>query len=307
MVAERRVAPASAARAYFAAQAVFGTAWWIAVAASDAVRTWTLGQWDPALLVWPDLAFFVGASAITARSGSRIAAVVAAVWTTGVTVALGVYGLAEQQAGWGVVLMSLATLGTLTASATVWFGYLPTGWFFVGPFSFRVAEAARGAEHLRRSLTQLVVFWTAFFVVIPFVLAAIEERVRLQLNALDRPGVRWVGAAAFALGSALGLWACVTMAVQGKGTPLPAATARELVIAGPYRTVRNPMAVAGVSQTAGVGLIVGSWMVVAIAAAGAVAWNMVIRPVEEADLAARFGDPYQQYTDDVRCWIPKRP
>jgi protein-S-isoprenylcysteine O-methyltransferase Ste14 len=67
------------------------------------------------------------------------------------------------------------------------------------------------------------------------------------------------------------------------------------------------MAVAGVLQTAGVGLMVGSWMVVVIAVAGALAWNVVIRPVEEADLAARFGEPYRQYTDHVRCWIPTRP
>mgnify|MGYP000356644546 CR=1 FL=1 len=28
---------------------------------------------------------------------------------------------------------------------------------------------------------------------------------------------------------------------------------------------------------------------------------------KEADLAARFGEPYRQYTDHVRCWIPARP
>jgi protein-S-isoprenylcysteine O-methyltransferase Ste14 len=307
MVTAGRVAPVSVARAYFALQAVGGALWWIAVAASEDVRTWTLGQWNPAVLVWPDLAFFVGASAITALSGSRTAAVIAAVWTTGVTVALGIYGLTEQQAGWGVVLMALATLGTLAAAATVWFGYLPTGWFFVGPFTLREAEEASDGRHLRRSLAQLVLFWTTFFVVVPLVLSVVEQRLQLEWSALDRQGVRWVGAAAFGLGSALGLWACVTMALQGKGTPLPAETARELVIAGPYRAVRNPMAVAGVLQTAGVGLMVGSWMVVVIAVAGALAWNVVIRPVEEADLAARFGEPYRQYTDQVRCWIPARP
>lgn len=307
MVTVERVAPVSAARVYFAVQAIGGAAWWIAVAVSDTVQFWTLGQWDPAVLVVPDLAFFVGGSAVTALSGNRIAAAIVAVWTTGVTAALGMYGLIEQQAGWGVVLMAVATFGTVAAAATVWRGYLPTRWFFVGPFSFRVAEEASVGRHLRRSLTQLVVFWTAFFVLIPLVLSLIEQRLQLDWSALDRAAVRWVGASAFVLASALGLWACVTMALQGKGTPLPAETARELVIAGPYRFVRNPMAVAGALQTAGVGLVVGSWMVVAIALAGALAWDLVIRPVEEADLAARFGEPYRQYTERVRCWIPARP
>lgn len=302
-----RVESVPLARAYFALQAVAGAAWWVAVFASDDVRRWTLGAWDPALLVGPDLVLFVGASALAALSGYRIAATVAAVWTTGVTIALGVYGLVEQEAGWGVVMMTAATIGTLAAAATLWFGRLPTGWFFIGPFSFRVADDAAGARHLRRSLGQLVVFWTAFFVVIPLVAARVEQRLQVDVRALDRSDVRIVGITAFILGSALGLWSCVTMALRGRGTPLPAETARDLVIAGPYRYVRNPMAAAGVVQTIGVGLVVGSWVVIVLAVAGAVAWNVLIRPTEEADLAARFGAPYRRYAEQVSCWVPTAP
>lgn len=118
--------------------------------------------------------------------------------------------------------------------------------------------------------------------------------------------VLFAGVVLFVLGSAGGLWSCVTMALQGKGTPLPAETARELVVAGPYRIVRNPMAVCGAAQTVGVGLVLGSWTVVAIGVAGAVLWNVVIRPGEEADLAERFGASYQRYRAEVRCWIPVR-
>ena len=307
MFTDERVAPVSVARAYFALQAVGGAAWWVAVFASDDVRNRTLGHWDPALLVAPDLVLFVGTSALVALLGSRIAAVTAAAWTTAVTIALGVYGLVEHEAGSGVVLMSIATLGTLAATATMWFGYLPTGWFFVGPFSFHVADEAPGVRHLRRSLVQLVVFWTTFFVVVPLVLMVVEERLHLSWSALDQENVRLAGAAMFTLGSAAGLWSCVTMALRGRGTPLPAETARELVIGGPYRFVRNPMAVAGLMQTAGIGLLLGSWMVIVTAVAGALVWNVLIRPTEEADLADRFGEPYRQYAEHVRCWVPASP
>ncbi len=307
MPVAEQTAPVSAARSYFALQALAGAVWWIAVFASDDVRSWTLGQWDPAVFVGPDLLLFVGASALAALLVSKVAAAVASVWTVLVTLALGLYGLVEQEAGWGVVAMSIATLGTLAATATIWFGHLPTGWFFLGPFSFRVAEAAPGARHLRRSLAQLVVFWTTFFIVIPLVLVAIEDRLRLDWDALDHPAVRVAGVATFVIGSALGLWSCVTMALIGHGTPLPAETARDLVVTGPYRWVRNPMAAAGVLQTAGVGLVFGSWMVIAITVAGALTWNQLIRPTEEADLAARFGEPYRRYSDNVRCWVPTRP
>ena len=96
------------------------------------------------------------------------------------------------------------------------------------------------------------------------------------------------------------------MAMRGEGTPLPAATARNLVVVGPYRFVRNPMAVAGALQAIGVGLWRGSWMVIASSIAGAVIWNTFIRPEEEADLAARFGSDYETYRSVVRCWIPIR-
>ncbi|MGY6501007.1 MAG: methyltransferase family protein [Acidimicrobiales bacterium] len=301
------VAAVSVARAYFALQAVAGAVWWVAVFASEDVRSWTLGTWDPALLVGPDLVLFVGASAVVALVGSRIAAATAAVWTTGVAIVLGLYGLTAQAAGWGVILMTVAAVGTVASAATVWFGHLPTRWFFVGPFSFRVAGEASGGRHLRRSLTQLVVFWTTFFVIVPVVLTMVEARLQLTWSALDAGQLRTIGVAAFLAGSALGLSSCVTMALRGNGTPLPAETARELVVAGPYRWVRNPMAVAGLVQTAAIGLVAGSWMVIVIAVAGAVAWDVLIRPAEEADLAARFGEPYRRYARRVRCWIPRRP
>ena len=307
MITAERVAPVSAARAYFGLQAVGGAAWWVAVFASQDVQRWTLGEWDPAVVVAPDLVLFVGASALAALWGSRAAALVAAVWTTAVTVALGLYGLAEQEAGWGVVLMSIAAVCTLAATATMWFGFLPTGWFFAGPFSFQVADEASDGHHLRRSLGQLVVFWTSFFVLIPLVVVVVEQRLDLTWNALDQPGVGLAGASIFLVGSAIGLWSCVTMATRGKGTPLPAEAARELVVIGPYRFIRNPMAVGGLLQTVGVGLMIGSWIVILMAVAGALVWNHLIRPTEEADLAERFGAPYRRYTEHVRCWVPTRP
>jgi protein-S-isoprenylcysteine O-methyltransferase Ste14 len=295
------------ARAYFGAQAVAGALWWAAVFASADVQRWTLGGLDRAVLVVPDLVLFAGASALAALLASRFWAAVAAIWTVVVTVALAGFALVEQEAGWGVVLMAVAAVGTLAATSTLWLGGLPTHWFFLGPFRFRVADDRSEAGHLRRSLVQLVVFWSTFFLLVPVVLVAIERRLGVDAPFLDHPAWHALGVAVFLLGSAGGLWSCVTMALEGHGTPLPAEMARHLVIAGPYRIVRNPMAVCGALQTVGVGLVLGSWIVVAIAVVGAVAWNVVIRPGEEADLAARFGQPYEQYRSEVRCWVPTRP
>lgn len=295
------------ARGYFWVQAAAGLLWWVAVFASDDVRRWTLGGLDRSVLAVPDLVLFAGASGLAAVRGSRFWSAVTAVWTVAVTVALGVYGLVQQEAGWGVVCMVAATVGTLVSTSALWLGGLPTRWFFVGPFRFRVADDRAGTGHLRRSLAQLVVFWSTFFLLVPAVVVFVERRLDVRWPALEHPGWTLTGWLVFLGASAIGLWSCVTMALIGHGTPLPAETARDLVVEGPYRFVRNPMAVAGALQTIGVGLIFGSWLVVAIAVAGAVAWNVVIRPGEEADLAERFGPAYEHYRSEVRCWVVTRP
>lgn len=299
--------PVARARAYFAVQAVAGSVWWLLVLVSDPVRTNTLGGWSPRALIVPDLVLFVGASAWAALGASRRAGVVAAGWTVAVTVVLAAYGLAERTAGWGVVAMVAASAGSVPSAMALWSGRLHTAWFFTGPFAFRPSSDGSSGRHVRRSLVQLVVFWTVFFVVVPASVVAVERRLRLTWPVLRLDGWDTAGIAMFVAGSALGLWSCVTMAVLGRGTPLPAATARELVIRGPYRYVRNPMAVAGVAQTVGVGLWVGSWIVVVLAFAGALFWDEVIRPAEEADLVARFGDRFDAYRSRVRCWVPVRP
>lgn len=294
------------ARAYFALQAVAGAVWWVGVFSSGDVRRWTLGEWDPAVVAGPDLLFFVAGSAWLALAPRRWVAVVVTVWTLGVTIALTIYGLVAQAAGWGVVIMAAASIGTIVCAATLWFGSLPTDWFFNGPFAFRPAKAASGASHVRRSLTQLVIFWSAFFLVVPAIVVWVEGRLGLSAPFLDAAALTPIAVVVFATGSALGLWSCLTMAVVGEGTPLPADTASKLVIRGPYSFVRNPMAVAGAAQTAAVGLLVGSWIVILLAFVGCLAWDLVIRPVEEADLADRFGDDYEAYCDDVSCWLPSR-
>jgi len=293
------------ARAWFVGQAICGTAWWVLVAVDRDVRRLTLGGWDPRIVAGPDLLLFCGAALWAGARGSSLAATAAAGWSVLVTVALAGYALLERQAGWGVVLMTTASIGAVVAASIIVRGSVPTGWFFAGPFRFRPAPPRSATSNAAHSLAQLVVFWSFFFGVVPVVLMAIEERIRIDAPALQHVAIERVAVVVLVAASTLGLWSCLTMAVRGAGTPLPSATGRELVVAGPYRHVRNPMAVAGALQTAAVGAILGSWITIAAAVVGAVAWHLLIRPEEERDLAARFGADYERYRDRVRCWVPR--
>jgi protein-S-isoprenylcysteine O-methyltransferase Ste14 len=150
---------------------------------------------------------------------------------------------------------------------------------------------------------QIVLFWGFFLAVLPLAIAFLAQRWAVGLPFPSFAGP--VGVVVLLLASALGVWSAVVMSTLGDGTPLPSAMPNRLVIAGPYRWIRNPMAVAGIVQGAAIGLILQSWLVIAYAVVGSLVWNYAVRPLEESDLKERFGEEFQQYRDTVRCWIPK--
>ncbi|MEP6482275.1 MAG: isoprenylcysteine carboxylmethyltransferase family protein [Rhodoglobus sp.] len=292
-------------RSYFAVQAVAGAAWWIAVALSPFVRQATLGDLNPLLLAAFDIPLFVVASALAAL-GVRIAAWVSTGWTVLVAAGMALYATITTGAGWGALTMFAAAGASVIALSLLILGRVPTTWIVSGPFAFRLARPGRSrAAHVAATFGQIVLFWGFFLVVLPLVIAFIEQRWRVTIAM--PPGVRVAGLVVLALASAVGIWAGISMSMLGNGTPLPAAMPRRLVIAGPYRYVRNPMALAGIVQGAAVGFILSSWLVVVYAVAGSLLWNFAVRPHEEADLELRFGDEFARYRGAVRCWVPRVP
>lgn len=289
-------------RAYFAVQAVAGAAWWLGVFTMPAVRTATLGSLDPVLVAAVDIPLFVLASGAVAL-GLRRAVWVAAPWTILVALGMAVYATVTTEAGLGAVLMIAAAVASTIAGFLVLTGRVPTERLLFGPFSFRSSGTEDPNSLLVRTGLQLVVFWGVFLVVIPWILAALEERWGLDVKFPVLVVV--AGFALLVLASALGIWSAVTMARFGGGTPLPAEMANRLVDDGPYRILRNPMAVAGIVQGVAIGLFVESWFVIAYAIAGSLLWNWMIRPHEEADLRSRFGEDFDDYSAEVACWVPR--
>jgi protein-S-isoprenylcysteine O-methyltransferase Ste14 len=288
-------------RAYFGFQAVAGAVWWMGVFAFPVVQTATLGELPPTLVAAVDIPLFVIASALVA-AGQRWAVGIVVPWTVLVTGGLALYATITTHAGWGALLMAAAAVGGVGAGMLVILGRIPTERMLVGPLGFRDARAASPGIHATRTAGQLVVFWSLFLGVLPAAIALVEHR--WELHVPFPPAVVIAGVVLFALASVLGLWSAFAMSTRGAGTPLPSAATTRLVIDGPYRYVRNPMAIAGIIQGTAVGLVAQSWLVVGYAIAGSVVWNWLVRPLEEADLAAKFGDAYLAYRSRVRCWIP---
>ncbi len=113
------------------------------------------------------------------------------------------------------------------------------------------------------------------------------------------------GAVLLAAGAGILGHTVIRFAVEGLGTPFPAAPTEHLVVGGLYRYVRNPMYLAVLAIILGQAAILGRVTLVAYAA---VFWAIVAGFVsfyEEPTLSARYGEQYDAYRRAVRRWWPR--
>jgi protein-S-isoprenylcysteine O-methyltransferase Ste14 len=169
---------------------------------------------------------------------------------------------------------------------------------------FHTAPLRSTRANLFWTSVQSAVIWGLTLGVGP-VLIVLSERA-LSIAAFEFPGQRVIALALLLACSVLNVASGAALAMRGRGTPLPTACPRQLVVDGPYRFVRNPMAIGGIGQGIAVALALGSWGVLLYAVAGALFWHVCIRPFEERDLARRFGESYVAYRTTVPLWRPRR-
>src|SRR5919202_1865995 len=108
-----------------------------------------------------------------------------------------------------------------------------------------------------------------------------------------------------AAGVALMLWCWYEFGARGRGTPAPIDPPRRLVVAGPYRYVRNPMYIAGLLVLLGQAMYHAAPSLLLYAAGFAVAAHLFVVGYEERTLARRFGADYAAYRAAVGRWIPR--
>ena len=106
-------------------------------------------------------------------------------------------------------------------------------------------------------------------------------------------------------GGALALWCIVAFALVGKGTPAPFDPPRHLVVAGPYRYVRNPMYIGAGLALAGAAMFYGSLLLLGYVGAFLLATHTFVVLYEEPTLTRLFGQQYSAYRTRVRRWLPR--
>jgi protein-S-isoprenylcysteine O-methyltransferase Ste14 len=115
----------------------------------------------------------------------------------------------------------------------------------------------------------------------------------------------WLGLAAGVIGLGLAVWTARLFMTRGEGTPAPWDPPQKLVVAGPYRHVRNPMITSILLMLFGEAMIfqsslIAAWLILFFAV------NGVYFPLsEEKGLEKRFGDDYRRYKQNVPRWLPR--
>lgn len=150
--------------------------------------------------------------------------------------------------------------------------------------------------------------------ILPFMVVVMIPR--WLLRAYSVTDTRWIGGTwaatlahisggvAFLAGLALFAWCLSLFARVGKGTLAPWDPTRRLVVAGPYRYVRNPMISGVLAMLAGEAMFVGSRVLAVWALSFFVINHIYFVLLEEPGLERRFGASYREYKSVVPRWLP---
>src|SRR5262245_52465618 len=123
-----------------------------------------------------------------------------------------------------------------------------------------------------------------------------------SLLAVRTDAIGWLGGGVVFASLILHFWSTATLA-RGERQEGAASTP---VTDGPFRYVRNPIYLAGITLLLGVGLLYSPWraMDLGLPLLLLVYFHVAVVRVEEPELRQRFGAKYEEYCERVPRWIP---
>ena len=122
-----------------------------------------------------------------------------------------------------------------------------------------------------------------------------------SLLAVRTDAMGWLGGGVVLLALALHFWSSATLA-RGERQ---AAAASAPVTDGPFRYVRNPIYLAGITLLLGVGLLYPPWRAVDLWPLVLLAYfHVAVIWIEEPELRRRFSSKYEDYCERVPRWLP---
>jgi protein-S-isoprenylcysteine O-methyltransferase Ste14 len=143
--------------------------------------------------------------------------------------------------------------------------------------------------------------WVAGRFVIVIVAIVVIRVVHPRAWTSNDPVVGAIGAALFACGLAIAIWARINIG-RNWGMPMTVKEEPELVTSGPYRFVRHPIYSGLLLAFLGTALLTNLIGLVFVAAITAVFYYSAV--VEERNLTASFPDAYPAYREHTKMLIP---
>ena len=137
-----------------------------------------------------------------------------------------------------------------------------------------------------------------FTVYLPYQLSARSQMFDLGI-------FRYLAFPLWILGALIIVQCSMDIIRRGRGTPAHLDPPKELVIAGWYRYVRNPIYLGALMVQFGLILWFGSTLAMVYAFLFFLAFHVLIIFVEEPILRNQFGAAYEEYCRSVPRWIPK--
>jgi protein-S-isoprenylcysteine O-methyltransferase Ste14 len=172
---------------------------------------------------------------------------------------------------------------------------------------------ARIRETTERETTGVILRHLLSIVLLPFTVTVlvpvwIARRNQVALAIGTTPielAIQALGLASLAVGLALFAASLRQFVVRGKGTLAPWDPPKHLVVAGPYRYVRNPMISGVLFIVTGEALVLRSWPHTGWALLFFLLNVTYIPLLEEPQLRRRFGAAYDEYCRHVRRFLPR--
>jgi protein-S-isoprenylcysteine O-methyltransferase Ste14 len=116
-----------------------------------------------------------------------------------------------------------------------------------------------------------------------------------------------VGVAVFAGGFVAYCFSSAWLIGLGRGPHVEFDPPKVFVASGPYRWVRNPVALSLLVTAAGMAIYLASAGIAVLVVVGAYFAHYQVTRIEEPRLRLRFGETYDDYCKQVPRWLPRRP
>jgi len=108
-------------------------------------------------------------------------------------------------------------------------------------------------------------------------------------------------------GIVLVVWSVGIQYTLGKGTPAPKVATQRLVTEGPYAYTRNPMTLGALLMYLGIGVWMGSGVVIFLTVVVFSVLLVYIYHHETDELTGRFGEEYRDYKRRTPFLLPRCP